>query len=78
MKTAIIWRKSVYDSNRCPKCGNKLIGSGNEPNGVISGTGADADKIFCIKCGLYVAYVRPYYGDLEEGQRGGLLDGGKA
>lgn len=76
-KSAIVWRKSVYDSRRCPICGGVLIGKGNQPvnvrERVLKTFGKDGVRryLFCAECDLQVAFVEPYDGPEQPGTRAG-------
>lgn len=76
-KTAVIWRKSVYDSGRCPQCGARLIGKGNQPVNVFEEPLPLVGKTYfvCKGCGLPVAFTEPYDGPEQSGTRGGRWKG---
>lgn len=76
-KTAIIWRKSVYDSGRCPQCGTRLIGSGNIPQNVYEEPMPQVGRSYfiCKKCRLPVAFTAPYDGPGKPGQKAGRWKG---
>lgn len=79
-KFAIIWRKSVYDTHRCPQCGTRLIDKRNQPANVIKEEmvlAAEKKEYFlCQNCNLPVAFVEPYNGPLKPGIKGGRWEGG--
>lgn len=68
---AIVWRKSVYDSCCCPNCGTRLIKPDNMPTNVIR-RGLFRPSLYCENCGLFVAMIKNYHGDLKGGERGGM------
>lgn len=75
MKTAIIWRKSVYDSGRCPNCNTKLFGNNNKPINIMSDPIFGAGKLLCKTCGLWVAQLQEYDGPEEPGEKAGEWEG---
>ena len=75
-KKVIVWRKSVYDTTCCTFCGMQLINFDGQPINVRQGEGFGADRLFCRKCGLHVAMIRPYDGEEAPGGRGGRWHGG--
>ena len=70
-RMAVVWRKSVYDTNHCPKCGAKLIDEDTQPINVTGLEVRGENWLFCEKCNLPVAFVVPYFGTLPAGARGG-------
>lgn len=78
-KIAIIWRKSVYDTHRCPQCGATLIGKNNLPVNTIEDNMQFAGRTYllCEDCNLPVARIETYEGSLKPGEKGGHWKGGK-
>lgn len=78
-KIAIIWRKSVYDTRRCPQCGATLIGKDNQPVNTIESKLPFVGKnyLLCENCNLPVARIETYEGPLKPGEKGGHWKGGK-
>ncbi len=78
-KIAIIWRKSVYDTRRCPQCGATLIGKHNQPVNTIESklSFVGRNYLLCENCNLPVARIEDYKGSLKPGEKGGRWKGGK-
>ena len=75
-KIAIIWRKSVYDTKRCPGCSMRLITDDWGPVFVREQRLWDGSRrLVCAGCGLYVAELKPYIGDGQPGAPGGRWEG---
>lgn len=71
-KTAIIWRKSVYGSGKCPQCGSKLMDENGQPAKQV--LLYDGEWLTC-KCGLAVGKTEPYNGPAQPGTRAGRWHG---
>ena len=71
MGTAIVWRKSIYDSGKCPSCGAQMMNGSGDPMGVTSVNG----YVYCDKCNLLVAVLKPYHGDAKPGDKCGKWEG---
>ena len=75
-KTAIVWRKSVYDTRHCPRCSMRLITDDWGPVFVREQRLWDGSRrLVCAGCGLYVAELKPYTGDGHPGVPGGRWEG---
>ena len=75
MKTAIVWRKSCYDTHTCTKCGTWLFGPGNEPVNVYQTPRNGRMFLICKKCNDPVAFLEPYEGEGENGELKGHWEG---
>lgn len=75
-KTAIVWRKSVYDTKHCPRCNMRLITDDWGPVFVLEQRLWDGTRrLVCAGCGLYAAELRPYTGDAQPGAPAGRWEG---
>ena len=70
MKVAVIWRKTVYDTHKCPMCQNELITDDGNPTGVIE----MGNEFYCAGCGYNVAHLCEYRGSKGAGFAGELTE----
>ncbi len=71
MAKAIVWRESVYYSRCCPNCGTRLMTPDDMPTNIH--TSFFGKKVYCEKCGLFVARFVTYNG--PKTGRGGKWEG---
>lgn len=73
MVNGIVWRKTVYDTNKCPQCGMVLIGDDNEPINLLEDerTGEFIyfgkkikNWLYCRGCQTPVAFITEYEGEI--------------
>lgn len=71
MATAVVWRKSAYESGKCPECGQQVMADDFSPTNVREQLSARKIWLMCDFCGTPVAYEEPYHGEGKPGERKG-------